>query len=705
MKIKIKTRYARLIFSIIIVITVLYSTGLAQVAELRWPREIRASEVKIVMYQPQLESFKTDQLTGRAVVSVTPKGQTEPIFGVVWFSARISTDRDNRTVKLLDIDIPEVKFPNADPSKVVKLTSILKQAIMAWDITMPFDQMLTQLDLVEKEKAALDDIKSTPPKIIVVKYPAVLITIDGEPQLQKIENSSLMRVVNTPFFIVLETGKKTYYLKGGDKWFSAADIKGIWQTIISPPSSVIEAAKKESMQASQDTKTSDGRIPEIIIATEPAELIVIDGEPKYSPIFETDLLYITNTESDVFVEIGSQQCFVLLSGRWFMANSLEESKWTYVPDEKLPADFAKISIGSAKGHVLANVAGTQEAKEAVLETYIPQTATVKRSEAKVVVVYDGAPKFAKIENTDMYYALNTSYSVIRYGNNYYCCHDGVWFVASSPLGPWVVCVAVPQVIYTMPPSSPVFHVKYVYVYSHTPEVVYVGYTPGYVGCYVYGGTVVYGTGYVYPGWYHTYYYPRPATWGVAVCYNPHTGNWGFRVGYSSGGGWFVGGGYRGGRWGAGGYRDININSNINIDRSRNNLYNRRDGVVRGPVAGRPSTGRPGTDRPGTGRPGVVGTPGTGRPGSSRPVTTQGRRNNVYADRNGNVHRKTDKGWQQRNRSGWSESKRSTTQLDRYSSVRQRGTDRTNRYNRYRSSGSSRPSGGRSGGSRGRGRRR
>ncbi|MHC4646642.1 MAG: hypothetical protein ACYTBJ_14180 [Planctomycetota bacterium] len=313
-----------------------------------------------------------------------------------------------------------------------------------------------------------------------------------------------------------------------------------------------------------------------------------------------------------------------------------------------------------------------------------------------MVVYDGNPKFEKIEGTDMYYGVNTAHSVIRYGNNYYCWHDGVWFVGGSYRGPWQVCVAVPQVIYSIPPSCPVYHVKYVYVYAYTPEVVYVGYTPGYVGCYVYGGTVVYGTVYVYHGWYHRYYYARRATRGFAVRYNPHTGNWGFRLGYRSGGGWFVGRAYGRGWWGAGGYRDIdiNINRNINIDRSRNNLYNKRRDVVRGPGAGRRGAGRPGTGRP-----------GTGGPGGGGPVTTQGRRNNVYADRNGNVHRKTDKGWQQRDRSGWSDrttsrSGRTSSELNRHDQARTRGTTRTNSYQGSRTSHGSR-SGGQHGGSGGR----
>ena len=73
--------------------------------------------------------------------------------------------------------------------------------------------------------------------------------------------------------------------------------------------------------------------------------------------------------------------------------------------------------------------------------------------------------------------------------------------------------------------------KYVYVYDSTPSVVYVGYTPGYVGCYPWGPTVVWGTGYAYRPWYGAYYYPRPVTWGIGVSYNPWTG-WSMGFGWS-----------------------------------------------------------------------------------------------------------------------------------------------------------------------------
>ena len=360
-----------------------------------------------------------------------------------------------------------------------------------------------------------------------------------------------------------------------------------------------------------------------------------------------------------------------------------------------------------------------QAKEAVLETYIPQTATVKRSEAKVAVTYDGNPKFAKIEGTDMHYAVNTSFSVIQYGSKFYCCDNGVWFMSGYATGPWEVCVAVPQAVYTIPPSCPIYNVKYVRVYSSTPEVVYVGYTPGYTGCYVYGGTVVYGTGYVYPGWHGTVYYPQPVTYGYAAAYRPYSG-WAFAGGVAAG--LIIANNWDGGWWGARGYGDVDIdvNRNTNINRGENNLYNRRGDVARepgsrrpgarepgsrtpgarGPGSGTPGSRRPGTDRPGTDR------LGTGSPGGRKPVTTQGRKNNVFAGSDGSIHRKTDKGWQQKTGSGWSDRKpassigkrtpssRPSSNLNRHSSSRQRGTARTNNYNRSRSSGRSSRSGSR-----------
>lgn len=175
--------------------------------------------------------------------------------------------------------------------------------------------------------------------------------------------------------------------------------------------------------------------------------------------------------------------------------------------------------------VLASVAGTPQAKEAVIANSIPQTATIPRTGGPTFSpVFDGAPQFKPIPGTPLQYVVNSPTPIIRVdAYTYYALRAGVWFTATSLNGPWVVAASVPAVIYTIPPSSRLYYVTFVRVYGSTPDVVYVGYTPGYLGTVVEpDGTVVYGTGYVYQPWVGTVYYPPPVTYGVMAqpVYNP-----------------------------------------------------------------------------------------------------------------------------------------------------------------------------------------
>ena len=67
----------------------------------------------------------------------------------------------------------------------------------------------------------------------------------------------------------------------------------------------------------------------IYVSTKPAELIQSRGEPKYTPAAGTDLLYMENTESAVFMQMGTSEIYVLVSGRWFRAKSLQ-GPWAFV---------------------------------------------------------------------------------------------------------------------------------------------------------------------------------------------------------------------------------------------------------------------------------------------------------------------------------------------------------------------------------------
>jgi hypothetical protein len=487
-----------------------------------WPVEIAAPNGKIQIYEPQPETLQGHKLTGRAAVSITPTGSAAPVFGAIWFTAVLSTDVDKRTYELESIDVTRAKFPNSTAQDEAAFSAVVEKELPKRNLHGSLDALLATLETAQKEEKASENLNNTPPEIIYVKYPAVLVVVDGDPRLEAIEGSSLMRVSNTAMLMVFDPASKSYYLSSGSVWYAAADILGPWRIEHNPPAQVA-ALVTDNGQPVANT-VPDASMPRIIVSTKPAELVISDGDPKFSPIQGTNLLFMTNTENDVLLDISAQSYYTLLSGRWFSSKSLQ-GPWTFVPPANVPADFAKIAPDSAKGDVLASVPNTEAAQEALIESQIPQTAEVKRNDAHLEVQYDGDPEFVGINGTNMQYAANASTPVLFVNGKYYACDNAIWFVASSPLGPWAAADSIPGDIQNIPPDCPDYNVKYVYVYDSTPDVIYDGYLPGYYGWYPYYGVIYYGTGYYYPGWYRHHYYPWPCTWGFGARYTPY--GWGF----------------------------------------------------------------------------------------------------------------------------------------------------------------------------------
>ncbi len=633
-----------------------------------WPKVVEAMGASITMYQPQIDSWEGNTFEARAAVSVVASAGKEPVFGAVWLSGHFTTDKEQRTVSFYDVKVPAVRFPEAAEDKEQKLIDLLEDELDDWVYEVDLDILLPTLELADLDAGGQADLKHDVPKIIVKHQPAVLILIDGEPKLQEIKDSKLERVVNTPYTIIKD-GKK-YFLASDTQWFTASDVMGPWKATEKLPkeiskidSQMKEQAKKQAAAQPQaeDSQAGDPRTPELVVSTEPAELIFIDGETKMEPIAGNDILGVSNTDSDVIFDIGTQKFYVLLSGRWFQSSDLDNGPWQWVANDEVPVSFSDIPSDSDVGYLRASVAGTDESKDALLEQSIPQTAAVKRGSSESKVEYDGQPKFESVESTTMQYAVNTSSSVILAEGAYYWCEQGVWYVSATSTGPWAVCEDVPDVIYTIPPSNPLYNVTYVKVYQSTPEVVYVGYTPGYTGSYVSNSCVVYGTGYYYNPWYSPYhYYARPSTWGFHVRWNPWYG-WSFGLSYSAGPfhfgvGWGSYGRYGGAWFGPGFYRPYPYRGGYRAGYRAGYHHGRHHSG--GPSHGRPVSGRPGNggggnniyDRP-SNRDKVAST--RDRSTGQRPAVARDKANNVYTDRQGNVFKRNDNGsWDKRDKGGW-----------------------------------------------------
>ena len=397
----------------------------------------------------------------------------------------------------------------------------------------------------------------------------------------------------------------------------------------------------------------------------------------------------------MFVYSPKKTFYYLTAGRWFSAPSLS-GPWTFsTPD--LPPDFSRIPSSSPASRVLPSVPGTPEAADAVLLAQIPTKVVVKAAEAakQVKISYSGDPQFKPIENTSLQYAVNTEDKVIKSGDLYYACFQGIWFTSTSPTGPWETAKSIPAEIYKIPPSSPVYNVTYVTQTTTDDGDVEASYTAGYLGAFVMGAAVgsiiTYGSGYYYPPYYGYYggypvYYPRPVTYGYGgwyggaaygayggarwgTSYNPYTGT------YGRGGAAY--GPYGGSRWGS-------AYNPYTGTRARGATTYGPNGTRSAAQGYNPQTGRYAATRQGSSpysqwgssvvsrggqtaysqhvsnARGTVGSVqsssgaravgATGAGGTAVAGRTAG--GDMYAGRDGNVYRHTGDGWQAYNNGGW-----------------------------------------------------
>lgn len=527
-----------------------------------WPREIDADTASIVVYQPQLDAYADGVIEAHSALAITAKDAPEPVFGAVWFRARMQIDREERMCEIFDVDVPRARFPEATPEAEEKLAAIIRSEVPGWVHPISMDRLLPALEALEERSAAEGRLNHEPPRIVVETVPALLVPVDGEAKLVDVPDARIRRVENTPVALLFEPATRTYWIDAGASWMYASSVDGPYRAAPAAPPAIaaVGTSNEEDREDAAAEPAEAGPAPKIVVAHEPTELLVFDGEPVWEPLVGDDLLYAANTASAVFSYRPDKQVYVLLSGRWYRSGSLEGGKWEFVEPDDLPSCFEEIPEDSEMGGVLAHVTGTELANEAILDALIPETKAIRRDTAQCDVDYDGAPRFESVPGTDLRYSVNSASQVLSYLDRYYCCDQGVWFVADAPDGPWAVADAVPDAFREIPPESPVYNVKFVHVYDSTPEVVYVGYTPGYLGWYPWHGVVVWGTGWRYSCWYADHWYPRCSTWGVSVGYNPWSGSWYGGLSLYWGGRWSIGvrmvdgWGWGGSWWGPCGYR-------------------------------------------------------------------------------------------------------------------------------------------------------
>jgi hypothetical protein len=137
-----------------------------------WPRQLVSGGNTFSVFQPQYERWEQGRLEGRAAVAVEHAASPQPVYGVVWFSARAETDKDTRMVTLEDLTIARADFPTV-PDGGAGYVSTLRQSLAGQPLTLALDRLQADVEVERVEDPGrIVQVKNDPPRIIVSQGPA-----------------------------------------------------------------------------------------------------------------------------------------------------------------------------------------------------------------------------------------------------------------------------------------------------------------------------------------------------------------------------------------------------------------------------------------------------------------------------------------------------------------------------------------------------
>lgn len=197
------------------------------------------------------------------------------------------------------------------------------------------------------------------------------------------------------------------------------------------PTGPIDAAEEHVMASLanydklQDVEGLNTEPPKVFVSTEPAVLVLTDGQAVFAPIAGVDgLEFVVNTNWDAF-RVG-EDIYLREGPHWLKLISLQDG---FTEVDALPELFNQ----------LPDDGNWEAVKEAIPPArYQGTPPSVYYSDVPAeLILFDGAPTFEAVPGTDLEWASNTQTDVFRYlpEDDYYVLMSGRWFRATSPEGP------------------------------------------------------------------------------------------------------------------------------------------------------------------------------------------------------------------------------------------------------------------------------
>src|SRR5688572_3340475 len=272
-------------------------------ADTGWPRTVALKGGMAQWYQPQIESWIDQKnIVAWSAVSYLRTGAKEPALGTIKIEGPTQVAVDDRVVTL-DLRISQYNFPSLSPEETKQLVADV-QMLPVHQRVLDLDRLLAYAAASPLQVKNADNIKADPPKVFSSTTPAILVNLDGETVWSPIKDVDLQYVLNTNWDVLQYTPTKTLYLRDNKSWLEAKAIEGPWTPAGKLPESFSKLPAddnwKDVKAAVPGERLSAKAVPKVFVSTQPAELIALDGAPKYQKVEgTTTLLWVSNTESDL----------------------------------------------------------------------------------------------------------------------------------------------------------------------------------------------------------------------------------------------------------------------------------------------------------------------------------------------------------------------------------------------------------------------
>ncbi len=292
-----------------------------------WPRVFKKDGKELTVYQPQVDYWNGyTNLHFRCAIGVKGVAKQER-FGVVEADALTVVDQGARLVAIIPSK-RELRFANVKEGELAKLRQAVDQLHPPGQaITLSLDRVIACLDPASQPTQKPVEVCIDPPRVFSSSTPAILVIFMGEPQLKPVETNrtDLLFALNTNWDVLYDVASQRYFLLLGDGWLTTPDLfKGPWSPAQTLPPSIHALPNTENWAEARKRLpgTPAKSSPTVFASTEPAELILTDGPPTFTPVKSTKLLRVSNTASVVFLNSGDGKMYFLVAGRWFRAGSL-----------------------------------------------------------------------------------------------------------------------------------------------------------------------------------------------------------------------------------------------------------------------------------------------------------------------------------------------------------------------------------------------